>query len=172
MNGPLVRSRFVAMEVAHGVRFDTFSGTAPLKCIKIMISRAPSIKNTRGGHSRVRLHCTTSALRSGMHCCQRTSRLRCIRRVVKKREIHVANETSDVWDETSIASLPGGHEKSFQRSRIIFLVQITSTVRLFARSDSDSFFSCSGSCFSLADNFQFPGNRRGGVNSNTSVAQG
>ena len=28
------------------------------------------------------------------------------------------------------------------------------------RRDSDkSFFSCSGSCFSLADNFQFPGNR-------------
>ena len=31
------------------------------------------------------LHYTTSALRSGMHCCQRTSRLRCIRRVVKKK---------------------------------------------------------------------------------------
>ena len=52
-NGPFVRSRLVAMEVAHGVRFDTFSGTAPLKCIKIIISRAASIKNTRGEHSRV-----------------------------------------------------------------------------------------------------------------------
>ena len=41
------------MEVAHGVRFDTFAGTAPLKCIKIIISRAAPIKNTRGGHSRV-----------------------------------------------------------------------------------------------------------------------
>ena len=39
--------------VAHGVRFDTFAGTAPLKCIKIINSRAASIKNTRGGHSRV-----------------------------------------------------------------------------------------------------------------------
>ena len=48
-----MRSRLVAMEVAHGVRFDTFAGTAPLKCIKIIISRAASIKNVRGRHSRV-----------------------------------------------------------------------------------------------------------------------
>ena len=51
--GPFVRSRLVAMEVAHGVRFDAFAGTAPLKCIKIIISRAASIKNTRGGHPRL-----------------------------------------------------------------------------------------------------------------------
>ena len=50
---PFVRSRLVAMEVAHGVRFDTFAGTAPLKCIKIIISRAASIKNDRGRHTRV-----------------------------------------------------------------------------------------------------------------------
>ena len=42
------------MEVAHGIRFDTFAGTAPLKCIKIIISRAASIKNERGRHTRVR----------------------------------------------------------------------------------------------------------------------
>ena len=41
------------MEVAHGARFDTFAGTAPLKCIKIIISRAASIKNVRGQHTRV-----------------------------------------------------------------------------------------------------------------------
>ena len=52
-NGPFVRSRLVAMEMAHGVRFDTFAGTAPLKCIKIIISRAAPIKNTRGEDSRV-----------------------------------------------------------------------------------------------------------------------
>ena len=52
-NGPFVRSRIVAMEVAHGVRFDTFAATATLKCIKIIISRAASIKNVRGRHSRV-----------------------------------------------------------------------------------------------------------------------
>ena len=52
-NVPFVRSRLVAMEVAHGVRFDIFAGTAPLKCIKIIISRAASIKNTRGEYSRV-----------------------------------------------------------------------------------------------------------------------
>ena len=52
-NGPSVRSRLVAMKVAHGVQFDTFAGTAPLKCIKIIISRAASINNTRGEHSRV-----------------------------------------------------------------------------------------------------------------------
>ena len=40
------------MEVAHGIRFDTFAGTAPLKCIKIIISRAASIKNDRG-HARL-----------------------------------------------------------------------------------------------------------------------
>ena len=51
--GPFVRSRLVPMEVAHGVRFETFAGTAPLKSIKMMISRAASIKNTRGEHSRV-----------------------------------------------------------------------------------------------------------------------
>ena len=52
-DGPLVRSRLVAMEVAHGIRFDSFAGTAPLKCIKIIISRAASIKNDRGRHTRV-----------------------------------------------------------------------------------------------------------------------
>ena len=52
-DGPFVRSRLVAMEVAHGIRFDTFAGTAPLKCIKIIISRAASIKNDRGRHTRV-----------------------------------------------------------------------------------------------------------------------
>ena len=52
-NGPFVRSRLVAMEVAHGVRFDSFAGTAPLKRVTIIISRAASIKNTRGEHSRV-----------------------------------------------------------------------------------------------------------------------
>ena len=53
VGGPLLRSRLVAMEVAHGIRFDTFAGTAPLKCIKIIISRAASIKNKKGRHTRV-----------------------------------------------------------------------------------------------------------------------
>ena len=52
-SGPFVRSRLVAVEVAHGIRFDTFAGTAPLKCIKIIIARAASIKNERGRHTRV-----------------------------------------------------------------------------------------------------------------------
>ena len=44
------------MEVAHGVRFDTFAGTAPLQCIKISISRAASITNKeRTIHSCARL---------------------------------------------------------------------------------------------------------------------
>ena len=103
-NGPSVRSRLLAMEVALGVRFDTFVGTAPLKCIKIMISRAASIKNTRGGHSRLLAH-STSALRSGMHCCQTAAWRR-------RSWIHVANETGDVRNETSIASYPGTHEGS------------------------------------------------------------
>ena len=46
-------------------------------------------------------------------------------------------------------------------------VEIMSTGAPVIRSDSDSIFSCSGSCFSLAGNFQFPHNRRG-ANSNTS----
>ena len=41
------------MEVAHDVRFDTFAGTAPLKCIKIIMSRTASIKNVRGRHTRL-----------------------------------------------------------------------------------------------------------------------
>ena len=40
--------------MAHGIRFNTFAGTAPLKCIKIIISRAASIKNDKGRHTRVR----------------------------------------------------------------------------------------------------------------------
>ena len=52
-DGPFVRGRLVAMEVAHDIRFDTFAGTAPLKCIKIIIARAASIKNERGQHTRV-----------------------------------------------------------------------------------------------------------------------
>ena len=51
--GPSVRSRLVAMEVAHEIGFDTGAGTAPLKCIKIIISRAASIKTERGRHTRV-----------------------------------------------------------------------------------------------------------------------
>ena len=35
---------------------------------------------TREEDTHVCLHYTTSALRSGMQCCQRTSRLRCVRR--------------------------------------------------------------------------------------------
>ena len=54
IKGSFVRSRLVAMEVAHGARFDAFAGTAPLKvCIKIIISRAATIKNVRGQHTRV-----------------------------------------------------------------------------------------------------------------------
>ena len=79
--GPFVRSRLVAMEAAHGVRFDSFAGTAPLKCIKIIISRAASIKNTRVGHLRVLALNDISVA----YCCQRKSRLRCIRRVEKKK---------------------------------------------------------------------------------------
>ena len=41
---------------------------------------------TREEDTHVCLHFTTSALRSGMHCCQRTSRSRCTRRVVKKKQ--------------------------------------------------------------------------------------
>ena len=56
----IVRSRLVAMELAHCVPFDTFAGTAPLKCIKIIISRAASIKNARGRHTRVLALCDIS----------------------------------------------------------------------------------------------------------------
>ena len=40
---------------------------------------------TREENTHVRFHYTTSALRCGMHCCRRTSRLRCIRRAVRKK---------------------------------------------------------------------------------------
>ena len=58
VNGPFVRSRLLAMEVAHG---------APLKCTKIITSRAASIKNTRGEHSRVlALHDISVAFRHAL----------------------------------------------------------------------------------------------------------
>ena len=49
VKGSFVRNRLVAMEVAHGARFDTFAGTAFLKCI----SRSASIKNVRGQRTNV-----------------------------------------------------------------------------------------------------------------------
>ena len=33
-DGPFVRSRLVSLQMVHGIRFDTFAGTAPLSCIK------------------------------------------------------------------------------------------------------------------------------------------
>ena len=110
-NGPFVRSRLVAMKVAHGVRFDTFVGTAPLKCIKIIISQELRQSRTREEDTHVCLHHSTSALRSGMHCCQTAAWRR-------RSWIHVASETSEVRNETNIASLPGTHEGSSQRSKM------------------------------------------------------
>ena len=52
-DGPFVRSRLVAMEVARGIRFETFAGTAPRKCIKIIISRGASIQKKGDRHTRV-----------------------------------------------------------------------------------------------------------------------
>ena len=52
-DGPFLRSELVVMEVARGIRFDTFAGTAPLKCIKIIVSRAAAIKKDRGRYTRV-----------------------------------------------------------------------------------------------------------------------
>ena len=98
-DGPFLPSRLVTMEVAHGIRFDTFARTAPLKCIKIIISRAASIKNERGRHNRVlALHVIKVA-------CWHAG-------------IHVANEASAVRNETSTASLPRVHERCSRRSRL------------------------------------------------------
>ena len=44
----VVRSRFVAMEVAYEVRYDTFAGTPPLKAIKILLSLAASTQSDDG----------------------------------------------------------------------------------------------------------------------------
>ena len=49
-----MRSRLVVMEVAHGVRSDSYVDATALKCMKI-ISRAASIKNVRGRHTHVYL---------------------------------------------------------------------------------------------------------------------
>ena len=75
-DGPFVRSRLVAMEVAHGIRFDTFAGTAPLKW--------PRQSRTREDDTPVCSPSTTSALRFGTHSNHTMSQLRCIRRVVKR----------------------------------------------------------------------------------------
>ena len=77
-----MRSRLVAMEVAHGVRSDSYVDATALKCMKI-ISRAASFKNVRGRHTRVLALYEISVVR--MHNCQKMSRLRCIHRVVNRR---------------------------------------------------------------------------------------
>ena len=83
-NGPFVRSRLVAMEVVYGLQFDTFAGLH-LSNASRSSSQELRQSRTREEDTHVCLHKTTPALRSGMHCCQGTSRLRCIRRVVKKK---------------------------------------------------------------------------------------
>ena len=115
-DGPLVRSRLVAMEVAHGIRFDTFAGTAPIKCIKIIISRAASIKNTKGGHSRVlALHDISVAF---WHALLPEDVAMYPPRCEEEAGYMWQNEASDVWDETCIASLPRAHERRSRRSRL------------------------------------------------------
>ena len=80
-----MRSRLVVMEVAHGVRSDSYVDATALKCMKI-ISRAASIKNVRGRHTRVLALCEISVVR--MQNCQKMSRLRCIHSVVNRQCTH------------------------------------------------------------------------------------
>ena len=83
---PLVRRKLVAMEVARGIRFDTFAGTAPLKCIKIIISRAASIKNERGRHTRVlALYDIGRVLETGVKAGRRGGGRRCGVRIYQSR---------------------------------------------------------------------------------------
>ena len=124
-NRPFVRSRLVAMEVAHGVRLDTFASTAPLKCIKIIISRAASIKNTRGGHSRVLALYDISV--AFWHALLPEDK------PIAMYPPRGEEEAGYMWqmkramllDETSIASLPGTHEefsKPTQCRRLLGLI--------------------------------------------------
>ena len=48
-----VRSRLAAMQFNLGERTDTFAGTPPLKCVKLALSRAASIRGKDGERSRV-----------------------------------------------------------------------------------------------------------------------
>ena len=73
-NGPFVRSRLVAMPMVYDL----------IHSLALHLSNASRSSSHEQRQSRTREE-STSALRSGMHCCQRTSRLRCIRRVVKKK---------------------------------------------------------------------------------------
>ena len=75
-----MRSRLVAMGVAHGIRLYTFAGTAPCKCIKIIISRAASADTLACSLS------TTSAMLSGTRCHFTTSQPRSVRHVVKRKQ--------------------------------------------------------------------------------------
>ena len=70
------------MEVAHSIRFDTFAGTGPLNCIKIIISRAA---RTREADTLLCSLFSTSALRIGTRCHHTTSQSQCIRHVVKRK---------------------------------------------------------------------------------------
>ena len=84
------------MEVAHGIRCDALARTAPLKRIKIIISRAASITNKRGRHTRVLALCDISA--AFRHAQLPTTR--------QSRCTPPRGEASDVWDKTCIAPLP------------------------------------------------------------------
>ena len=113
-DGPLVRSRLVAMEVARGIRFDTFAGTLPLKCIKIIISRAVSIKNERGRHTRVlapaRHQRFVLARTASYHTM---SQLRCIRRVVKRRRDACGKIKRAMYETRRASRLLQEHMKGF-----------------------------------------------------------
>ena len=81
-----------------------FAGTAPLKCIKIT-SRAASIKNTRGEHSRL-LPLYDISVAFWFAPLPEASRLRCIRRVVKtgymwqmKRAMYGTRRASRLFQE-------------------------------------------------------------------------
>ena len=118
VKGSFVRSRLVAMEVAHGARFDTFAGTAPLKCIKIIISRAASIKNVRGQHTRVLALYDISV--AFWHALLPEDE------PIAMYPPRGEEEAGYMWqmkramygDKTSITSIPATHERSSQRSRI------------------------------------------------------
>ena len=106
-----------AMAVPNGIRLDTLEGTAPLEFIEIVISRAASIKNKRGRHTRVLV---LSDIGVAFWNAQ-PPHDEPIAMYPPRGEEEAGNmwqmKRSDVWDKTCIAALPRGHERGSSKKR-------------------------------------------------------
>ena len=89
--GPLVRSRLVATEIAHGNRFDTFRGHSSSQIASRSSFRGRRPSRTGGAGTFAFSDSVTSALHFGMRCYLSTSRLQCVHCVDKRSQATCGN---------------------------------------------------------------------------------